>query len=462
MEINARFLYENFKDYDNKEILICGWVRSIRSNNNIGFIELNDGSMLKNIQIVIENNLENYSEVCSSPISSTISVKGKVILTPENKQPFEIKALNIFIEGKSNQDYPLQKKKHTFEYLRTIGHLRPRTNTFLSVFRIRSVISYAIHSYFKEQGYEYIHSPIITTSDCEGAGEMFKVTTLDLKDVEKKDNKEVDFSKDFFGKLANLTVSGQLEAEIMALALGKVYTFGPTFRAENSNTSRHAAEFWMIEPEAAFLELFGAMDLAENMLKYVVNVVLNECKQELEFLNNFIDKGLIDRLNNVKNSTFERIEYTEAIEILLKSNKKFEFEVKWGVDLQSEHERYLTENHFKKPIFLYNYPKEIKAFYMRLNDDQKTVASFDCLVPGIGEIIGGSQREERYTVLENRIEECGLPIENYWWYLDLRKYGETKHSGFGLGLERLVMYITGMSNIRDVIPFPRTPQFAEF
>lgn len=462
MEINARFLYENFKDYDNKEILICGWVRSIRSNNNIGFIELNDGSMLKNIQIVIENNLENYSEVCSSPISSTISVKGKVILTSENKQPFEIKALNIFIEGKSNQDYPLQKKKHTFEYLRTIGHLRPRTNTFLSVFRIRSVISYAIHSYFKEQGYEYIHSPIITTSDCEGAGEMFKVTTLDLKDVEKKDNKEVDFSKDFFGKLANLTVSGQLEAEIMALALGKVYTFGPTFRAENSNTSRHAAEFWMIEPEAAFLELFGAMDLAENMLKYVVNVVLNECKQELEFLNNFIDKGLIDRLNNVKNSTFERIEYTEAIEILLKSNKKFEFEVKWGVDLQSEHERYLTENHFKKPIFLYNYPKEIKAFYMRLNDDQKTVASFDCLVPGIGEIIGGSQREERYTVLENRIEECGLPIENYWWYLDLRKYGETKHSGFGLGLERLVMYITGMSNIRDVIPFPRTPQFAEF
>lgn len=462
MEINARFLYENFKDYDNKEILICGWVRSIRSNNNIGFIELNDGSMLKNIQIVIENNLENYSEVCSSPISSTISVKGKVILTPENKQPFEIKALNIFIEGKSNQDYPLQKKKHTFEYLRTIGHLRPRTNTFLSVFRIRSVISYAIHSYFKEQGYEYIHSPIITTSDCEGAGEMFKVTTLDLKDVEKKDNKEVDFSKDFFGKLANLTVSGQLEAEIMALALGKVYTFGPTFRAENSNTSRHAAEFWMIEPEAAFLELFGAMDLAESMLKYVVNVVLNECKQELEFLNNFIDKGLIDRLNNVKNSTFERIEYTEAIEILLKSNKKFEFEVKWGVDLQSEHERYLTENHFKKPIFLYNYPKEIKAFYMRLNDDQKTVASFDCLVPGIGEIIGGSQREERYTVLENRIEECGLPIENYWWYLDLRKYGETKHSGFGLGLERLVMYITGMSNIRDVIPFPRTPQFAEF
>ncbi len=462
MEINARFLYENFKDYDNKEILICGWVRSIRSNNNIGFIELNDGSMLKNIQIVIENNLENYSEVCSSPISSTISVKGKVILTPENKQSFEIKALNIFIEGKSNQDYPLQKKKHTFEYLRTIGHLRPRTNTFLSVFRIRSVISYAIHSYFKEQGYEYIHSPIITTSDCEGAGEMFKVTTLDLKDVEKKDNKEVDFSKDFFGKLANLTVSGQLEAEIMALALGKVYTFGPTFRAENSNTSRHAAEFWMIEPEAAFLELFGAMDLAESMLKYVVNVVLNECKQELEFLNNFIDKGLIDRLNNVKNSTFERIEYTEAIEILLKSNKKFEFEVKWGVDLQSEHERYLTENHFKKPIFLYNYPKEIKAFYMRLNDDQKTVASFDCLVPGIGEIIGGSQREERYTVLENRIKECGLPIENYWWYLDLRKYGETKHSGFGLGLERLVMYITGMSNIRDVIPFPRTPQFAEF
>lgn len=462
MKINARLLCEKFMDYNGNEILIEGWIKSIRSNKNIGFIELNDGSILKNIQIVIENNLINYNEITSLPIASTILVRGNVILTPGNKQSFEIRALSIDLKGKSNIDYPLQKKRHTFEYLRTIAHLRPRTNTFLSVFRIRSVISLSIHDYFRKNGYEYIHSPIITTSDCEGAGEMFKVTTLDLKNVQKTDCSEVDFSKDFFGKLANLTVSGQLEAEIMALALGKVYTFGPTFRAENSNTSRHAAEFWMIEPEASFLELFGAMDLAEQMLKYVVNDVFLKCRDELEFLNSFIDKNLINRLENVKNSNFERIDYTKAINILLESNKKFDFKVQWGVDLQSEHERYLTEEYFKKPVFIYNYPKEIKAFYMRLNDDGKTVASFDCLVPGIGEIIGGSQREERYDVLENRIRECGLPVENYWWYLDLRKYGETKHSGFGLGLERLVMYLTGMGNIRDVIPFPRTPQFAEF
>lgn len=462
MKINAKLLYEKFMDYNGSEILIEGWIRSIRSNKNIGFIELNDGSMLKNIQVVVESNLENYDEIVSLPIASTVLIKGNVILTPGNKQNFEIKALSINVEGKSNIDYPLQKKRHTFEYLRTIAHLRPRTNTFLSVFRIRSVISLAIHDYFRSEGYEYIHSPIITTSDCEGAGEMFKVTTLDLKNVKKTDSLEVDFSEDFFGKLANLTVSGQLEAEIMALALGKVYTFGPTFRAENSNTSRHAAEFWMIEPEAAFLELFGAMDLAEKMLKYVVDAVFLKCSDELEFLNNFVDKTLIERLENVRNNKFERIEYTEAVDILLKSGKKFEFKVEWGIDLQSEHERYLTEEYFKKPVFLYNYPKEIKAFYMRLNDDNKTVASFDCLVPGIGEIIGGSQREERYGVLESRIKECSLPVDNYWWYLDLRKYGETKHSGFGLGLERLVMYLTGMSNIRDVIPFPRTPQFAEF
>lgn len=462
MKVNAKLICEKFIDYSEQEILIEGWIRSIRSNKNIGFIELNDGSALKNVQIVIENSLKNYNEIISLPIASTILVRGNVILTPGNKQNFEIKASSIDLRGKSNIDYPLQKKRHTFEYLRTIAHLRPRTNTFLSVFRIRSVISLAIHDYFRKNGYEYVHSPIITTSDCEGAGEMFKVTTLNLKNIEKTDSLEVDFSKDFFGKLANLTVSGQLEGEIMALALGKVYTFGPTFRAENSNTSRHAAEFWMIEPEAAFLELFGAMDLAEKMLKYVVEDVFSKCKDELEFLNNFIDKSLINRLENLKNSNFERIDYTEAIDILLKSNKNFDFKVGWGCDLQSEHERYLTEEYFKKPVFIYNYPKEIKAFYMRLNDDGKTVASFDCLVPGIGEIIGGSQREERYSVLENRINECGLPIENYWWYLDLRKYGETKHSGFGLGLERLVMYLTGMSNIRDVIPFPRTPQFAEF
>lgn len=462
MRIELKTLCKDYLNYENKEINVCGWIRSIRSNNNIGFIELNDGSILKNVQIVMESDLESYSEICSCPISSTISVKGVLILTPNNKQPFEIKALEILIEGKSNQDYPLQKKRHTFEYLRTIGHLRPRTNTFLSVFRVRSEISQAIHSYFKNEGYSYIHSPIITSSDCEGAGEMFKVTTLDMDNVPKIDSGDVDYSKDFFGKMANLTVSGQLQGEIMALALGKVYTFGPTFRAENSNTSRHAAEFWMIEPEAAFLDMYGAMDLAENMLKYVIEWVLRECKDEIEFLNNFIDKNLLERLNNVKNSVFERVEYTKAIDILLNSGKKFDYKVSWGVDLQSEHERYLTEEYYKKPVFLYNYPKEIKAFYMRLNEDNKTVCSFDCLVPGIGEIIGGSQREERYDVLENRIRELGLDVEAYWWYLDLRKYGETKHSGFGLGLERLVMYLTGMSNIRDVIPFPRTPQSIEF
>lgn len=462
MGVNIKYIFENFKEYVDKEVLIEGWIRSIRSNKNVGFIELNDGSTLKNIQIVMENTLSDYEKISSLPISSTILVKGKVVLTPGNKQPFEILSTEIKIEGNSNVDYPLQKKRHTFEYLRTIAHLRPRTNTFLSVFRIRSVASLAIHDYFKKNGYEYIHAPIITTSDCEGAGEMFKVSTLDFNNPPKTDDGNVDYSKDFFGKLSNLTVSGQLEGEIMSLALGKVYTFGPTFRAENSNTSRHAAEFWMIEPEASFLDLFGAMDLGEGMLKYVVGVVCEKCKDELEFLNNFVDKTLLERLNNVLNTSFERVEYTDAIDILLKSNEKFEFEVKWGVDLQSEHERYLTEKHFKKPVFLYNYPKYIKAFYMRLNDDNKTVASFDCLVPYIGEIIGGSQREERYSVLEERIKECGLPIENYWWYLDLRKYGETKHSGFGLGLERLIMYLTGMSNIRDVIPFPRTPQSAEF
>lgn len=460
--MNIKELNKKYQDYIDKEITICGWVRSIRSNNNIGFIELNDGSSLKNLQIVIEKDLENYEQICACPISATISVVGKVIATPGNKQDYEIKALSLEIEGNSNKDYPLQKKRHTFEYLRSIAHLRPRTNTFLCVFRVRSAISHAIHEFFKKEEFEYIHSPIITTSDCEGAGEMFKVTTLDFKNMPKDEKGEIDFSEDFFGKLANLTVSGQLEGEIMALALGKVYTFGPTFRAENSNTSRHASEFWMIEPEAAFMDINQAMDLGENMLKYVVEYVLEKCKEEIEFLNKFIDKELIDRLNNLRENSFVRIEYTEAIDILLKSNEKFSYEVKWGSDLQSEHERYLTEKHFKKPVFLYNYPKDIKAFYMRLNDDNKTVAAFDCLVPGIGEIIGGSQREERYEILENRIKECGLPIDNYWWYLELRKYGETKHSGFGLGLERLVMYLTGMSNIRDVIPFPRTPKTADF
>lgn len=461
MKVNAKYIFENFDKYANEEeVLIEGWIKSIRGNKNISFIELNDGSTLKNIQIVMENTLIDYEKISSLPISSTILVKGKVVLTLGNKQPFEILSTEIRVKGNSNVDYPLQKKRHTFEYLRTISHLRPRTNTFLSVFRIRSVASLAIHDYFRKNGYEYIHAPIITTSDCEGAGEMFKVSTFDFNNLPKTEDGNVDYSKDFFGKLSNLTVSGQLEAEIMSLALGKVYTFGPTFRAENSNTSRHAAEFWMIEPEASFLDLFGAMDLGEYMLKYVIEVVLKKCKDEIEFLNGFVDKTLINRLNNALNTSFERIEYTDAVNILLNSNEKFEFDVRWGIDLQSEHEKYLTEKYFKKPVFLYNYPKDIKAFYMRLNDDNKTVASFDCLVPQIGEIIGGSQREERHSVLESRIKECGLPIENYWWYLDLRKYGETEHSGFGLGLERLIMYLTGMSNIRDVIPFPRTPQSA--
>ncbi len=462
MSINIKKLYDNYMDHKDNEISIVGWIRSIRSNNNIAFVELNDGSTFKNIQIVLENDIENYKEICTYPISSTILVKGTLVVTENNKQPFEIKGKEVILEGKSNVDYPLQKKKHTFEYLRTIGHLRPRTNTFLSVFRVRSVASQGIHSFFSNEGYEYIHSPIITSSDCEGAGETFKVTTFDFDHIPKCDNGVIDHSKDFFGKSANLTVSGQLEGEIMALALGKIYTFGPTFRAENSNTARHAAEFWMIEPEASFMEINEAMDLAENMMKYVIKYVLDRCPDEINFLNNFIDKELISRLNNVLENDFERVTYSEAIDILLQSNKKFEYEVKWGVDLQSEHERYLTEEYFKKPIFLYNYPKDIKAFYMRLNDDNKTVAAFDCLVPKIGEIIGGSQREERYEILKKRISECNLNEEDYWWYLDLRKYGETKHSGFGLGLERLIMYLTGMSNIRDVIPFPRTPQSAEF
>lgn len=462
MTINISWLYRKYLVYENKEVCIYGWIRSIRSNNNIAFIEVNDGSTLKNIQVVMENTIDNYKEVCSYPISSTILVKGDVVITNGNKQPFEIRAKSINIEGKSNLDYPLQKKRHSFEYLRTIGHLRPRTNTFLSVFRVRSVISQSIHRFFEGEGYEYIHSPIITSSDCEGAGETFKVTTFDFDNIPKDNSGRIDYSKDFFGRLTNLTVSGQLEGEIMALALGKVYTFGPTFRAENSNTTRHASEFWMIEPEAAFVEIFEAMDLGERMIKFVIKYVKDKCIDELEFLNNFIDKTLLSRLDNVLNNNFERITYTEAIDILLKSSRKFEYKVEWGVDLQSEHERYLTEEYFKKPVFLYNYPKDIKAFYMRLNDDNKTVAAFDCLVPGIGEIIGGSQREERYEVLKNRIKECGLSEDDYWWYLDLRKYGETKHSGFGLGLERLVMYLTGMNNIRDVIPFPRTPQSADF
>ena len=462
MEINARFLYENFKDYDNKEILICGWVRSIRSNNNIGFIELNDGSMLKNIQIVIENNLENYSEVCSSPISSTISVKGKVILTPENKQPFEIKAKEVEIYDVADSDYPLQKKRHSFEYLRTIAYLRPRTNTFNAVFRVRSVLSFAIHKFFQERGFVYVHTPLITSSDCEGAGEMFTVSTLDFENIPKTEDGKVDYSKDFFGKNTHLTVSGQLDVENYAFAFRNVYTFGPTFRAENSNTVKHAAEFWMIEPEMCFADLEDDMNLAEDMIKYIISYVLENAPEEMQFFNQFISPGLLDRLQHVVQSDFGRITYTDAIAKLEKENDKFEYPVHGGSDIQTEHERYLSEVIFGKPVFVTDYPKEIKAFYMKQNDDGKTVAATYLLVPGIGELIGGSQREEDIEKLRNRMKELGLDEKDYWWYLDLRRFGSSKHAGFGLGFERMMMYLTGMQNIRDVIPFPRTPKNCEF
>ena len=444
-----------------KEVRIEGWIRTIRDSKNFGFIELNDGTFLKNVQVVFENNLSNFEEIKKFSTGSAITVTGNIVLTPEAKQSFEIKATEIVLEAPSDSSYPLQKKRHSMEYLRTIAHLRPRTNTFSAVFRVRSLAAYAIHKFFTERGFIYAHPPIITASDAEGAGEMFRVTTLDLDNIEKVDGK-TDYSKDFFGRSANLTVSGQLEAEIFALAFKKTYTFGPTFRAENSNTARHAAEFWMIEPEIAFADINDNMDLAEDMVKYVVNYVMENAKEELEFFNNFVEKGLLEKLDNVVNSEFGRISYTEAIDILMKNNDNFEYKVKWGTDIQTEHERYLSEKIFKKPVFAVNYPKEIKAFYMRMNEDNKTVAAMDLLVPGIGELIGGSQREERLEFLEKRMDEMGVPKDNMWWYLELRKYGGVKHSGFGLGFERLIMYLTGMSNIRDVIPFPRTPKNAEF
>ncbi|ALB48535.1 MULTISPECIES: asparagine--tRNA ligase [Clostridium] len=460
--ILIRSLYRNTDDFLSKEITISGWIKTLRSSNAFGFIEVNDGSFFKNIQVVFDDKLNNFKEISKLPISSSISVIGILVATPEAKQPFEIQAKNIIIEGMSNSDYPLQKKRHTFEYLRTIAHLRPRSNAFAATFRVRSVAAYAIHKFFQDQNFVYTHTPIITGSDCEGAGEMFRVTTLDPKTPELSKDGSVDFSKDFFGKETNLTVSGQLNAECFALAFRNIYTFGPTFRAENSNTTRHAAEFWMIEPEIAFADLQDDMDLAENMLKYVIKYVMDECPEELEFFNQFIDKGLLERLNHVVSSDFAKVTYTEAVEILQKCGKKFDYDVSWGIDLQTEHERYLTEEHFKKPLFVTDYPKDIKAFYMRLNDDEKTVAATDLLVPGIGEIIGGSQREERLDVLKDRMTELNLSEDDYWWYLELRKYGETKHAGFGLGFERLIMYITGMTNIRDVVPFPRTPGTSEF
>ncbi|MCT4618526.1 MAG: asparagine--tRNA ligase [Marinisporobacter sp.] len=455
-------VYRQTEKYQDQTITIAGWVRTLRASKAFGFIEVNDGSFFKNLQIVFEENLENFKEISKLTISSAIHVEGKLVLTPGAKQPFEIKATKIEVEGASDRDYPLQKKRHTLEYLRTIAHLRPRSNTFSAVFRVRSIAAYAIHKFFQERGFVYTHTPIITGSDCEGAGEMFRVSTLDLENVPKNEEGNIDFKQDFFGKETNLTVSGQLEAESYALAFRNVYTFGPTFRSENSNTARHAAEFWMIEPEIAFADLEDDMQLAEDMIKYVINYVLENAPEEMEFFNKFIDKGLLERIDNIVSSDFGRVTYTEAVEVLKKAKVKFEYPVEWGCDLQTEHERYLTEKVYKKPVFVTDYPKDIKAFYMRMNDDGKTVAATDLLVPGVGEIIGGSQREERIDVLEARMDEMNLSKEDYWWYLELRRFGGTKHAGFGLGFERLIMYMTGMSNIRDVIPFPRTVKSAEF
>ena len=455
-------LYRNSEKYYSKKIQISGWVKTVRDSKTFGFIEVNDGSFFKNLQIVFDNSLENFEEICKLTISSSIMVKGILVKTENAKQPFEIKAEEVKVIATSVPEYPLQKKRHTMEYLRTISHLRPRTNTFNAVFRVRSVASYAIHKFFQENNFVYVHTPIITGSDAEGAGEMFNLNTFDLNNVPKTADGKVDFSKDFFGKQAHLTVSGQLNVETYAFAFRNVYTFGPTFRAENSNTVKHAAEFWMIEPEICFADLKDDMDLAENMLKYVINYVLENCPEEMEFFNNFIDKGLLERLNNVVNSEFGRITYTDAVKELEKHNDEFEYKVSWGVDLQTEHERYLSENIFKKPVFVTDYPQEIKAFYMKLNQDGKTVAAADLLAPGIGEIIGGSQREDNLEKLQSKIKDLNMDEKDYWWYLDLRKYGSVPHSGFGLGFERLMMYITGMQNIRDVIPFPRTPKKCEF
>lgn len=461
-DILIKSLYRETKQYIGKEVKISGWVKTVRASKAFGFIEVNDGSFFKNVQIVFDEALENFSELGKLPISASIEVIGEEVETPGTKQPFEIKASKVTKVGNSSSDYPLQKKRHTFEYLRSIAHLRPRSNAFSAVFRVRSIAAYAVHKFFQEQGFVYVHTPIITASDCEGAGEMFRVTTLDMENLPKDEKGKIDYSQDFFGKSANLTVSGQLEGEIYALAFRNIYTFGPTFRAENSNTGRHASEFWMIEPEIAFADLADDMDLAEEMVKYIIKYVMENAPEEIEFFNSFIDKGLKDRLNNVLNSDFARISYTEAVELLKKADVEFKYPVEWGCDLQTEHERYITEKIYNKPVFVTDYPKDIKAFYMRINDDNKTVAAADLLVPGVGEIIGGSQREERLDVLEARIAELGLEKEDYWWYLELRKYGETKHAGFGLGFERMIMYLTGMSNIRDVIPFPRTPGSAEF
>jgi asparaginyl-tRNA synthetase len=456
-------IFADSETLSGKEVTVGGWARTIRDMKNFGFIELNDGSCFKNLQVVMESGaLSNYKDIAAQNVGAALEITGIVTLTPDAKQPLELKATSITVAGTSTPDYPLQKKRHTVEYLRTIQHLRPRTNLFSATFRVRSVAAFAIHEFFQQRGFVYVHTPLITASDCEGAGEMFRVTTLPLDNVPKTEDGAVDYSQDFFGKPANLTVSGQLNAENFAMAFGDVYTFGPTFRAENSNTQRHAAEFWMIEPEMAFTDLKGDMDVAEAMIKFIIKRTMERCPDEMAFFNQFVDKGLIDRLNHVANSDFGRVSYTDAVEILKKHNDQFDYKVEWGTDLQTEHERFLTEQIYKKPVFVTDYPKEIKAFYMRLNDDGKTVAASDCLVPGIGEIIGGSQREERLDLLESRIRELGMNPEDYWWYLDLRRYGGCKHAGFGLGFERMVMYLTGVSNIRDVLPHPRTVGNADF
>ena len=454
--MTIREIYKNSEQFLNKEVKLGGWIRSIRGSKHFGFLVLHDGTFFKPIQVVYEEKLANFQEISKMNVGAAVIVEGILVPTPQAKQPFEIQATSVTLEGASAPDYPLQKKRHSLEYLRTISHLRPRTNTFQAVFRIRSMAAYAIHQFFQERGFVYVHTPLITASDCEGAGEMFQVTTLDLNNIPKDKEEKVDFTQDFFGKPTNLTVSGQLNAETFAQAFRNTYTFGPTFRAENSNTARHAAEFWMIEPEMAFADLKDDMEVAEAMLKYVISYVMENAPEEMDFLNQFVDKGLKDRLNHVLNAEFGHVTYTEAVKILEENNDKFDYKVSWGCDLQTEHERYLTEQVFKRPVFVTDYPKEIKAFYMKANEDGKTVAAMDCLVPGIGEIIGGSQREDDYDKLAARMDEMGLDKEQYGFYLDLRKYGSTHHSGFGLGFERCVMYLTGMGNIRDVIPFPRT------
>lgn len=459
----VKSIYRDTAAYASKEVTIGGWIRTMRVSKNFGFIELNDGSFFKNLQIVFEAEaLSNYTEITKQGVGAALIVKGTLMETPDAKQSFELKAAEIQVEGTSAPEYPLQKKRHGVEFLRQIAYLRPRTNMFSATFRVRSLIAYAIHNFFQERGFVYAHTPIITGSDCEGAGEMFRVTTLDLNNLPKTEDGKIDFSKDFFGKETNLTVSGQLSAETFAMAFRNVYTFGPTFRAENSNTARHAAEFWMIEPEMAFADLEDNMELAEDMLKYIIRYVLENAPEEMEFFNSFVDKTLLERLQNILDNEFGRVTYTKAVELLIESGQVFEYPVEWGIDLQTEHERYLTEQIFKKPVFVTNYPKDIKAFYMRMNEDNKTVAAMDLLVPGVGEIIGGSQREERLDLLEQRMDELGLNKEDYWWYLDLRKYGGTRHAGFGLGFERAVMYLTGMGNIRDVLPYPRTVKNADF